>query len=121
MKSMDVHRMPMRTVTVLLVLLAVHANAIPSGKGQPARSAAALMNDSYRPFLINNIFNYYGNNGDGSYNKFSLSNEGLEFPKGSDKHIIYEDGLLWGGMHKGRTTPKVEAPSTGMPSRPVRC
>ena len=28
-------------------------------------------NDLYRPFLINNVFNYYCNNGDGSYNKFS--------------------------------------------------
>ncbi len=63
--------------------------------------------DLYRPFLINNVFNYYGNNGDGSYNKFSTLNEGFEFTKGSGKTTVYEDGIIWGGYHKGRTTPKV--------------
>ena len=45
--------------------------------------------------------------GDGSFNPFSRDNVGFEFPRGSDKHIIFEDGLLWGGFHKGRATPKV--------------
>ena len=64
--------------------------------------------DLYRPFLINQVFNYYGNNGDGSYNKFSSDNEGFEFPKGTPKHtVIFEDGVVWGGFHKGRATPKV--------------
>ncbi len=50
----------------------------------------------YAPMLINNIFNYYGNNGDGSFNKFSTSNEGFEFPKGSnDGTTVFEDGLVW--------------------------
>ena len=64
-------------------------------------------NDLYRPFLINNVFNYYSNNGDGSYNKFSSSNEGFEFYKGSGKTIIFEDGVVWGGYHKGRASAKV--------------
>ncbi len=63
--------------------------------------------DRYRPFLINNVFNYYGNNGDGSFNKFSALGEGFEFLKGSGKTGIFEDGVVWGGYHKGRTTPKV--------------
>jgi len=64
--------------------------------------------DLYRPFLINQVFNYYGNNGDGSYNKYSSDNEGFEYPKGTPKHtVIFEDGVVWGGYHKGRATAKV--------------
>ncbi len=60
--------------------------------------AKVSTNDVYRPMDINNIFNYYSNNGDGSFNKFSASNEGFEFPKGSnDGTVIFEDGLVWGG------------------------
>jgi hypothetical protein len=55
-----------------------------------------LSNNSYRPMDINNIYNYYGNNGDGSFNKFSTSNEGFEFPIGSPSGTaIFEDGLVW--------------------------
>ena len=64
-------------------------------------------NDLYRPFLINNVFNYYGNNGDGSFNRYSADNEGFEFTKGTGKTCVFEDGVVWGGYHKGRTTPKV--------------
>ncbi len=53
-------------------------------------------NDYYAPMLINNIFNYYGNNGDGSFDKYSASSEGFEFPKGSNYGTtIFEDGLVW--------------------------
>ncbi|MBK7259412.1 MAG: hypothetical protein IPI01_16740 [Ignavibacteriae bacterium] len=89
-----------------VAIAASRTSAVASGNDRAAPSHATLTNESYRPFLINNLFNYYGNNGDGSHNKFSLSNEGFEFPKGSDKHIIFEDGLLWGGFHKGRDTAK---------------
>ncbi len=63
-------------------------------------------NDDYRAFTINNIFNYYSNNGDGSYNKYT-SNSALEYPKGTNKTAIFEDGVVWGGFHKGRSDPKV--------------
>ncbi|MDE3057350.1 MAG: hypothetical protein KGJ59_05290, partial [Bacteroidota bacterium] len=56
----------------------------------------AQTSDSYAPMLINNVFNYYGNNGDGSFNKSSTSNEGFEFPKGSNYGTtVFEDGLVW--------------------------
>ena len=64
-------------------------------------------NDRCQPILINNIFNYYGNNGDGSYNRYSWNNEGFEFPKGAERHLFFEDGFLWGAFHKGRVIPKV--------------
>jgi hypothetical protein len=49
--------------------------------------------DLYRPFLINNVFNYYGNIGDGSYNKFSASGEAFEFLKGTGRTTVFEDGV----------------------------
>lgn len=55
-------------------------------------------NNFYRPMDINNIFNYYGNNGDGSFNKFKSDNEGFQFPTGPSSEVatcIFEDGLVW--------------------------
>ncbi|MDP1677912.1 MAG: T9SS type A sorting domain-containing protein [Bacteroidota bacterium] len=59
-------------------------------------------NDSYQSFTINNLFNYYGNNGDGSFNTY-WGSSGLEFPKGSGNTVVYEDGFLFGGIT--RTSP----------------
>ncbi|MGA9117871.1 MAG: hypothetical protein WB699_00770, partial [Bacteroidota bacterium] len=96
-----------RSVAVLLAFVASLAMAGLPGKDKGAKLEKTSDNDVYAPFLINNVFNYYGNNGDGSYNKFSTNNEGFEFYKGSGKTIIFEDGVVWGGYHKGRATPKV--------------
>ncbi len=74
-----------------------------SGRSLPKTQAGAV----YRPFLVNALFNYYGNNGDGSFNRFSTDHEGFEFLKGTGKHLIFEDGFIWGGFHKGSTSPKV--------------
>jgi hypothetical protein len=57
-------------------------------------------NDHYAVILINNIFNYYSNNGDGSYNNYN-DGSGLEYPKGSSKTAVFEDGITWGGYQKG--------------------
>jgi hypothetical protein len=65
-----------------------------------------MTNDVYRNFMINNIFTYYSNGGDGSYNPNTLQS-GFEFPKGSKKQCTFEDGIVWGGFHKGRADPKV--------------
>ena len=66
-----------------------------------------MSSDTYAPFLINNIFNYYGNNGGGSFDPTTSGNEGFEFPKGELRTMVFEDGVVWGGYHKGRTIPKV--------------
>jgi hypothetical protein len=66
----------------------------------------AMGNDLYRAFTINNIFNWYSNTGDGSYN-YIAQWAGFEFPKGSQEFATFEDGLVWGGFHKGRSDPSV--------------
>ena len=56
----------------------------------------------YSPMDINNIFNYYSNVGDGSFNPFTTSDEGFEFPIGSnDGTCIFEDGLVWTAYKNG--------------------
>src|SRR5512135_3386828 len=95
-------------LTLSLSCLVVHhmsGGNLPGGsQNAPAKISS---NNAYGAFLINNVFNYYGNNGDGSFNLARTDNEGFEFPKGEGKHIIFEDGVVWGGYHKGRATPKV--------------
>src|SRR5512135_667268 len=91
----------------LLLLVASSAFAGLSAKDKAHGLQKTTGYDLYRPFLINNVFNYYGNNGDGSFNKFSTNNEGFEFYKGTGKTAIFEDGVVWGGYHKGRVTAKV--------------
>ncbi len=71
------------------------------------KTAALQGPASYRSLQINNIFNYYGNNGDGSYNPFSEDQEGFEFLKGQLKHIFFEDGVIWGGFHGSARVLKV--------------
>ena len=80
-----------------LLAIAFEANA---GNQTKADSRSGLTktttNDLYRPMLINNVLNYYSNNGDGSYNKFSMTNEGFQSPKEKDLcTLIFEDGIIW--------------------------
>src|SRR5512135_1408450 len=96
-----------RVILVGVALLDFAGISLSGDKSKLLPLRKDAVDDFYRPFLINRIFNYYGNNGDGSYNKFSGDNEGFEFPKGSGKHIIFEDGVVWGGFHKGFARPKV--------------
>jgi hypothetical protein len=97
-------------IAKLMLLLLVCAGVL-FGRDPEKKSTAGLEKTNasglYRPFLINNVFNYYSNNGDGSYNKYSSDNEGFEFYKGTGKCVIFEDGVVWGGYHKGRAIAKV--------------
>jgi hypothetical protein len=95
---------------VFLSLVIPFCCALPLHAGGPEHAAASLARlttDRYfAPFLINTVFNYYENNGSGSQNPFTY-NSGHEFPAGSGKEVTFQDGVIWGGFHKGRTVPKV--------------
>jgi hypothetical protein len=95
---------PILILLFLLIAASSFAGAPKNSKSllSPASTATANV---YRPILINNVFNYYGNNGDGSYNRLSVDNEGFEFPKGEGKTTMFEDGIVWGA--KQRDTAKV--------------
>ena len=71
------------------------------GYKPPARTMKVQTNDQYTPILINNVMNYYSNNGDGSFNPYASDGEGFEFPKGSGKTVMFEDGLVWGCYQNG--------------------
>jgi hypothetical protein len=108
--------MSKRTLTNLLVGLVLilgvamtrsyAAENVNGGKSKSQGLEKTTDNDVYRNFMINNLFTYYSNTGDGSYNPNTLQS-GFEFPKGSKKQCTFEDGVVWGGFHKGRTTPSV--------------
>ncbi len=85
------------TVFVLLVAFTAWAVAGEPEGAKTDRLQKRATNDSYGTILINNIFNYYSNNGDGSYNIYT-GNSGLEWPKGSNNTAVFQDGLVWGGM-----------------------
>ncbi len=86
-------------ILTVVVVAAAHAGKPVPGKGGVVYKVAT--NDVYKTVLINNIFNYYSNNGDGSFNPFSADNEGFEFGKGSSGFIIFEDGVVWGCFQNG--------------------
>jgi hypothetical protein len=96
------------TVVLVTLTICVGLSLALAGeeKGKDQGVQKTLTNDNYNFFTINNLFNWYGNNGNSSYN-IATANSGLEFPKGSGNAPVFEDGLLWGGYHKGRTEPKV--------------
>jgi hypothetical protein len=103
-----VSRHTFATLSILLLSLlgAAHQAGGGTSEGEKSNGLRKIMtNESYRPFLVNNVFNYYGNNGDGSFNPYTSDNEGFEFPKGGFRSTTFEDGILWGGYHKGRATP----------------
>jgi hypothetical protein len=94
------------------ILLTVCALITRTYAGEDVRNSKTkglektMGNDLYRSFDINNIFNWYSNTGDGSYN-YITQQSGFFFPKGSSKTATFEDGLVWGGFHKGRSDPSV--------------
>jgi len=74
----------------------------PTGsKPTNRRLGKVTTNDTYLPMDINQVLNYYSNNGDGSFNKYTADNEGFEFPKGSGGDIVFEDGIVWGLFQNG--------------------
>jgi hypothetical protein len=100
-----------RCITPLVVLIALLvfvglSYAKEADKSQGQGIAKPTTNDAQNWFTINNLFNWYINNGNSSYNPVT-SNSGLEYPKGSEQQPIFEDGVVWGGFHKGRANPKV--------------
>jgi hypothetical protein len=55
----------------------------------------------YTYFTINNIFSQYANNLWGAVDMVSEQASGFEWPKGSNKYAIYQDGLVYGGYYRG--------------------
>ena len=100
------HRSSAYFFTVLLVAtlhVSLQAQDCTENKMQNRRLAKTATNDLYAAFLINNVFNYYSNNGDGSFNPYSSDNEGFEWPKGGGpgKTAAFEDGLVWACWQNG--------------------
>src|SRR5512140_717048 len=95
------------SIAILLLCRTITVTAGDPKQENLSRLSSIQTNDDFRPFLINNIFNYYGNSGSGAYNKFSSSNEGFELNKGEGRYLFFQDGTVWGGFHKDPAVLKV--------------
>ena len=61
--------------------------------------AQLSISKGYSTFNINNLSTWMRNNGESDYSLNETA--GLEFPKFSDKHVIYESGFVWGVKFDG--------------------
>ncbi len=100
-----------RRSMVFMVCLALAASSVraeggPKG-GKDLRKTATV--HSYAYITINNIFSPYANDLSGSVEMNSLQNSGFEWPKGSGKTAIYEDGFIYAGYYMGRNSLGVPA------------
>ncbi len=95
--SMNRNRMQLFFL-MMLVLCAIHVTFAeePANAKNATSLAKTMTSSSYRPMDINNIFNYYSNSGDGSFNPYTTNNEGFEIPIGQHSATcFFEDGLVW--------------------------
>jgi FlgD Ig-like domain len=89
-------------IFLLLFIADIHSSFAANGRLKKNESETIQTTAVYSPMDINNVFNYYSNNGDGSFNPFSSENEGFECPIGSNKGTcIFEDGLVWTAFKSG--------------------
>lgn len=88
----------------LLLMLLCFTAAVQAGEHEGGKDHGKLQktadNDVYDFISINNILLWISNNGDTAHNPLT-SGSGLEWPAGSAKYAIYEDGLVWGGKVQG--------------------
>ncbi|MFA6233266.1 MAG: hypothetical protein WC824_03620, partial [Bacteroidota bacterium] len=90
----------------LLLTLLCFAAGLQAGenKGGNGKDKGTLQkpadNDTYDFISINNILMWISNNGSTSHNP-STDGSGLEWPQGSAKYAIFQDGLVWGGKVQG--------------------
>jgi hypothetical protein len=69
-------------------------------KGKPKTGLGkTTTNDAYDYINVNSILMWVSNTGDGSYNP-TTKGAGFEWPAGSGKTAIYEDGFIWGGLNR---------------------
>jgi hypothetical protein len=82
-------------------LTTAYAGGHIGGDSQKSQSMQkALENDKYDFISINSILLWLSNNGSMAHNPLSDAS-GLEWPQGSAKYAIFQDGLIWGGTMQG--------------------
>ncbi len=88
------------TLFIFLILMSnsISAKQDSHSKKNPQRTTSTAVSSTYLD--INNLKALESNFGFSDYN-LNSNLEGMEFPKGSGKNIVYETGLLWGGFVSG--------------------
>ncbi|MGE5314963.1 MAG: hypothetical protein ACM3Q4_09745 [Acidobacteriota bacterium] len=90
---------PTKLVLALLLVVGVSFAGRPFEISKDKFKKAAT-NDAFMAIDINNIFNYYVNNGDGALNPYT-EDDGFEIMNARRGQVLFEEGFVWGGIHKG--------------------
>jgi hypothetical protein len=88
----------------------------PSSAGKVA--AAPLTNDAYETLSVNNILQWFSNNGSISHNP-ATDASGLEWPRGSSKDLVFVEGLVFSGLVKGAVHTGGATYRYGMQAGPI--
>lgn len=87
--------------TLLVVLLLATVSIAGEHKdGSDKNKVAKTTNKQYDFISINTILMYLANDGDMAFNP-TTGASGLEWPQGSGKTAVFEDGFVWGGILGG--------------------
>jgi hypothetical protein len=110
-------------LSLLLLFLSFSVGAMAEGpKGGDPKTRPALAKtmtqDVYDFISINSILMYISNNGCTAFDS-KTSATGFEWPQGSGKHAIFEDGLIWGGTVQGGVRVGGSTYSYGMQAGPI--
>jgi hypothetical protein len=92
-----------QSAIVLSIMILTCVGSMIAGDFHNSRKSKAVDPQAvnfYTPFIINNFATYYSNNGDAAYNPYAGIG-GLEYPAGSQKIVIFEDGIVWGCNQNG--------------------
>ncbi len=87
-------------IALLAVLLLAFTAFAESPEGGSKSRLAKTAEIKYDFININSILMWFSNNGDMSQNPTTAA-AGLEWPQGSGKTAIFEDGIIWGGRVAG--------------------
>ncbi len=90
---------PTKLVLALLLVVGVSFAGRPFEFSKDKLQKTAS-NDVATAIDINNVFNYYVNNGDGALNPFT-GDDGFEIFSANRGQVLFEEGFVWGGVHKG--------------------
>jgi len=87
---------------IVLLLLLHSGESAGQSPVAPAETSpvASLTNDVFDSVSVNNIFMWFSSNGSAAHNPGS-DGAGFEWPRGSGKHCIFADGLVYAGKADG--------------------
>ena len=89
-----------RLFIIFLIVLSAYSSHLLASNNNDKKVSQINYEKKYSLFNVNNISTYIYNNGQADISKKS-GDSGFEFPKGSNKAVVYESGFVFGGKVNG--------------------